>query len=262
MGLRRNVKRAGAKTGRLLTAHQRALPNFLIIGARKAGTTSLYRYLIDTGSVIPAFKKEPFFFNRYYRKGILWYRHFFPLKRELLASAGQITGEASTNYLNGAETPVRVRRHLPDVRLIALLRDPVDRAISHYRHNVMGGIEKRSMAVALDPEGSSIVAESHDYLGGGKYAEHLTRWHENFDAQQILILVSEEFFAEPAAAVGNVLEHLEVEAKKRPKYVVYNETKSSERVDQQLVTRLREFYAKEYRDLEQFLERPLPWSYN
>src|SRR6188508_1226206 len=120
---------------RLDTAHLRQPPTFMIIGTQKGGTTSLHRYLDKHPDVTMALKKEVHFFDSFYFKGSDWYLAHFPLRSE----AAQ-TGEASPTYIFHPEAPRRVYDAFPQVKLIALLRNPVDRAYSHHQMESGGGM--------------------------------------------------------------------------------------------------------------------------
>jgi hypothetical protein len=208
--LQRLVRRgrgfAGAQRWRL-DPRPRALPDFLILGAQKAGTTSLYSQLVAHPSVLPATKKEVHYFDRR-RRAEGWYRAHFPSRAELALVAERtgrsLTGEASPYYLFHPAVPQRVRRTVPDARLIAVLRDPVERAISGYHHQVRHGHEHRPIELALDPRHAVVTAPETDdrwydapgparrltYLARGHYAEQLERWFSCFAREQVLVLES------------------------------------------------------------------------
>ena len=120
------------------TSRLRILPRYLIIGAQKSGTTTLYEYLNQHPAVARSFIQEVHFFDLNFARGLEWYRAHFPtyLRREYVRSRRRmelITGEASAYYLFHPLVCARVRETLPDVRLIVVLRDPVERAWAHYR---------------------------------------------------------------------------------------------------------------------------------
>src|SRR5688500_17742284 len=116
------------------------LPSFLIIGAMKSGTSSVHRYLGQHPDVFTSQRKELDFFNRHYDRGLHWYmRQFGP----------GVAGESSPNYMKAhlwAETAGRIRKHVPDARLVCVLRNPIDRTLSHYLHSVRQGRETRSFS--------------------------------------------------------------------------------------------------------------------
>lgn len=205
------------------TSGIRPLPDFLIIGAQKAGTTALYSYLRRHPGITGPSWKEVSFFDRHYTRGEGWYRGHFPnALRTWLAKP--IVGEASPSYLFHPLAPARVAALLLDVRLIALLRDPVDRALSHYHHEVALGREPLSFEDALEREEERTRGEvdrmvgdpayfSHawwdfTYLARGRYAEQLERWLAVFPPEQLLVLASDELAERPGPTYARVLEFL------------------------------------------------------
>jgi hypothetical protein len=211
------------------------MPDFLIIGAQKCGTTSLYQYLSQHPQIRPAAQKEVHFFNFFFSKGVDWYLEQFPNRT---AGAGWLTGESSPYYIFHPLVAQRVWRLFPEVKLIVLLREPVARAWSHYHHEVRLGYEKLCFedAIALEPErlqgetekiltDETYYSFNHQhctYLSRGKYAEQLLRWMELFPKKQFLILKSEEFYANPAESVKPVFEFLGLPDCRLAEYRKYN----------------------------------------
>ncbi len=203
------------------TSFARPLPDFLIIGAQKAGTTALYSYLRRHPHIIGPSWKEVSFFDRHYARGAAWYRGNFP---NALRARRALVGEASPSYLFHPLAPERVAALVPHARLIVLLRDPVDRALSHYQYEVALGREALSFedAVAREEERTHGEVErmlqdsayfsaawwNYTYVARGRYAEQLERWFAAFPRERLLILPSEELADEPAAAYARVLEFL------------------------------------------------------
>jgi hypothetical protein len=193
------------------------LPSFLVIGAQKGGTTSLYEYLLGSPDVRPARRKEIHFFetDAQWAKGSNWYRTHFDFLR-----ANEITGEATPSLLLDPRAPARCHETVPECRLIVLLREPVARAESHYWHNVRRGREPLTFAEAVEREPDRLAAaplmsgdhKSWSYLARGRYAEQLARWLERFPREQLLVLESERFFRDPAAVVREVAAWLGVDA--------------------------------------------------
>lgn len=210
------------------TSRVRPLPDFLIVGAQKAGTTALYSYLRRHPTIVGPWWKEVSFFDRHFWRGESWYRGHFPSRLQTWlvrrrTRVDPVAGEASPGYLFHPFAPERVRRLLPDARLIALLRDPVDRALSHYHHEVALGRESLTFEEAIEREPDRMSGElermrdpayfSHawwnfTYLGRGRYAEQLARWLAVFPHEQLLILPSEELLEQPARTYARVLEFL------------------------------------------------------
>jgi hypothetical protein len=151
---------------------------------------------------------------------------------------GIITGEASTGYICHPHAPKKIAQLIPKVKLIALLRNPVDRAYSHYLHTNRLGKETLSFEDAIAKEEErlrGIVARIHEdgnyyspeyhyysYLSRGIYIDQLEAWFSFFDKQQILILPSEELYRDPAATYSKVLEFLDLPNWKLEQYEIYN----------------------------------------
>jgi hypothetical protein len=214
---------------RLMTGPLRVLPDYIIIGAQKCGTSSLYRYLNEHPAIAPAAGKEVHYFDWHYSRGTSWYRAHFPtlVEREMFrARTGVrlVTGEASPYYLFHPHAPARVKALLPSVKLIALLRNPVERALSAYHHQVRAGSEPLSFEEAVDQEPMRLAPEierltrdetfkgaAHrrfSYLSRGLYADQLEAWFRVFPREQLLVIRSEDFFEEPAAIVTQALQFL------------------------------------------------------
>ncbi len=196
---------------RYLTADLRPLPDFVILGTQRGSTTSLYRWLSEHPDVDPALKKEVHWFDDHYDHGIRWYRAHFPIRR-----SGRITGEASPYMLFHPLAPERAARHLPaSTRFIVLLREPVDRAISHYWFWQQLGLwetESFARAIELEPERMAAVmpavlrgerSEGHvaySYVSRGEYAPQLERWFAAVGRDRILILESERLNTDPSVS--------------------------------------------------------------
>jgi hypothetical protein len=198
-----------------------SLPDFLIIGAEKGGTTFLYWALCQHPCVEAATEKELHFFDtpKWLKKGIGWYQAQFPAP---MRKDGRttITGEASPYYLFHHLAPYRASITVPNTKLIALLRNPVDRAYSAYRHRVRNGEEDLSFEEALEVEQERTSGElekllsdesyrsrayaKYTYRLRGIYVEQLKRWHEHFDPDQLLVLRSEDLFTNPVGSLRRV----------------------------------------------------------
>ncbi|MBA2534466.1 MAG: sulfotransferase domain-containing protein [Rubrobacter sp.] len=201
------------------------LPDFLILGTEKGGTSTLYWTLCQHPLIEPATKKEVHFFDsrRWFEKDVRWYRSQFPA---LPPGDGRmaVTGEASPYYLLHPHTPRRAFITVPDAKLIALLRNPIDRAYSAYRHKLRRGQETLSFEEALEGEEERTVGELgrmladetyrsrayplYSYQARGIYVDQLIRWHEHFDPDQLLVLKSEDYFTNPKGITERVHEFL------------------------------------------------------
>src|SRR3954452_7693164 len=211
------------------TSGARPLPDFLIIGAQKAGTTALYAYLREHPTIAGPPWKEVSFFDRHYRRGAGWYRGNFPSRlylRRVRARSGArpIVGEASPSYVFHPLAPERVAALVPDVRLIALVRNPIDRALSHYHHEVALGREQLSFEDALAAEADRMRGElelmrdpsyfshawwNYTYASRGLYAEQLERGLVLFTRERLLIVPSDDLGGRPGEPSARVLEFLD-----------------------------------------------------
>jgi lipopolysaccharide transport system ATP-binding protein len=189
-----------------------------VIGAHRGGTTSFFYYLCRHPGVAEALTKEIHFFDANYGRGTGWYRSFFPRGHDRLA------GEATPYYLFHPAVPERVRETIPDASFIVLLRNPVDRAYSHYQKVRRQGIERLSFRKALAAEERRLAEETdrllsdanyrsshhhrHAYASRGLYAEQLERWFAHFPRDRFLVLKSEDYFMRPAQVYAQALEFL------------------------------------------------------
>lgn len=216
---------------RVLAAIRHPLPDFLILGAHKAGTTSLYEYLSQHPQVLPASRKELHFFSKNFQRGVGWYRRRFPKRarmkrRQKRAGLQIITGEATPYYLFHPHAPARIARLLPRVKLIVLLRDPVARAYSHYQHERRLGHETLSFEDALAQESLRVDAELDRMLGDdnyysfnhqhfayrlrGVYVDQIMAYRRHFPPEQMLILSSDDLFHHAQATFSATLRFLGV----------------------------------------------------
>lgn len=213
----------------LSTANIRMLPDFIIIGAQRCGTTSLYKYLCQHPEIHPSYPKEIHYFSNYYRKGINWYRSHFPLKRSIPkinrdGTGKYITGEATPYYLFHPLAPLRASITIPHAKIIVLLRDPIERAYSHFYHEVNMGVETLNFENAIREEESRLNNEfaklvkdenyrsfnyqHFSYLNRGKYADQIQRWMQHFPSDSILILKSNDLNSDPIQSFHKVTEFL------------------------------------------------------
>lgn len=250
------------------TASVRPLPNFLILGAQKAGTTALYAYLRWHPQVTGPSFKEVSFFDRHYARGERWYRAHFPARRR------PAIGEASPSYLLHPLAPERVAALLPDARLIVLLRNPIDRAFSHYQHEVALGREPLSFEDAVAAEDERLRGEvermladpayfshawwNYTYVARGRYAEQIERWYAAFPRERLLVLFTEELAGEPGATYRRVLEFLGIGAHELRLYPRIFE-REYEPMRPETRAQLERTFADANRRLEALLGSALPW---
>ncbi|NBE84131.1 sulfotransferase family protein [Micromonospora rubida] len=195
-----------------------ALPDFLVIGGQRCGTTSLHHYLAAHPDVRAATGKELQFFSLHAGRGQRWYRAHFPP-----AAPGRQSFEASPYYLFHPSVPARVAALLPEARFVALLRDPVERAYSHYLHTRSLGGEPLAFADALAAEPGRLAAalrrgpdtpaahralRNHSYATRGRYAEQLDRWFAHVPRERLHVARSEDLYADPTATYAGILRFL------------------------------------------------------
>ena len=160
------------------TSPFRLLPNFIIIGAQKCGTTSLYRNLIKHPHIASALRKEVYYFDlKFGKKNTVWYKAYFPTVfytycMEKIRGHKLLTGEATPNYIFNPHSPKRVAHLLPQIKLIVMLRNPVDRAYSHYNMMVKKGLEQLSFEDAIKSETERLSGEMNKMLADENYISH------------------------------------------------------------------------------------------
>ncbi|MBG0826290.1 sulfotransferase [Planomonospora sp. ID67723] len=228
--LKRSVHAVSLATGRLTTGG-RVLPSFLVTGAQRSGTTSLYRALAQHPLILkPVLRKGVHYFDMAYDRGLPWYRAHFPLR----ATASRLSHrygcrpqafESAPYYLFHPLAASRIAEDLPGVKLIALVRDPVERAFSAHSHELARGfetepsfaraveLEEERLAGAADalvssPHSASHAHRHHAYLARGRYAEQLTRLERLVGRERLLVLDSGLFFTRPEVVHDRVLEFL------------------------------------------------------
>jgi hypothetical protein len=251
------------------------LPDFLVIGAMKSGTTTLFAHLAQHPDVRRPATKEIQYFSHFYDRGTTWYRAHFPLYKEL---AGRhrpwLTGEASTAYLSDPLVPSRVVDLLPKVRLIVVLRHPTDRAYSHYQHVRSNGFESMTFREALDVEAARVAAVQRRrvvndrdaararpfaYTGRSLYAAQIAEWRTFFPRDRFLVLSAEELHSAPTVVMKQVFRFLGLreDVPIRPQHL---NARRYEDMAPDLRARLNDYFAPSVRELETSLGRSFGWN--
>ena len=248
---------------------ERALPDAMIIGAMKSGTSSLHYYLTQHPAVIAPLRKEVHYFDLQYGKGERWYRANF-------GKAGQagLNLDSSPYYLFHPLAPQRAHALVPEAKLIVLLRDPVRRAYSHYWHERDKKRERLSFedAVAAEPErvgddeqrlARGEIEQSHahqhcTYLARGRYAEQLERWLRLYPRERLLVLQFEDLGRAPMVTLHRTLEYLGLPPLGRVKLEPRNARKYPP-IKPATAERLREYFAPHNAALEALLGEPVRW---
>jgi hypothetical protein len=261
------------------TSAARPLPDFLILGAQKAGTTALYAYLREHPAITGPPWKEVSFFDRHFWRGESWYRGHFPnrlylgrMRRRL--GVEPVVGEASPSYLFHPFAPERVAELVPGARLIVLVRNPIDRALSHFQHEVALGREPLPFEQAIEQENTRMTGElvrlkdpryfshawwNYTYLSRGRYAEQLERWLGFFPRKQLLVVASEDLLDHPGETYARVLEFLGARPYELSSYPRIFTRDYSEMAPETRAT-LRDVFAEPNHRLYELLGRDLGWS--
>jgi Sulfotransferase domain len=266
-----------------LTADLRPPPDFLLIGTKRGGTTSLSRYLFAHPDVAPLFPrlaapKGVRYFDEHAERSERWYRSHFAtvITRGSVYRPRKLAGEATANYLFHPVGAERARRAAPDAKVLVLVRDPVERAWSHWREGTRSGSETLGFEDALAAEGDRLrsarerwgedrgdlrdVGANLAYRAQGIYADLLPAWLERF-GDRVLVLVSEEMFADPAGAYGRVVEFLGLRPHDLGTYEAANYRTPGQSMDPRTRADLVAFFAEHSRRLESLMGRSLPWSH-
>jgi hypothetical protein len=263
---------------RRATYWARVRPTFLVIGAQRSGTTSLNDYLDEHPSVHCAAVKEVQYFHCYHEKGERWYRSRFPwpsadLARRRTGSTSRRSERTSPDYIFDPRAPARVHAFDARMRLIVVLRDPVERAYSHWRMEQRRGRELLSFEQALDREEAELPGELallletsgyHDapfrtsYVARGRYAEQLERWLELFPREQLLVLTSDDLFVQPKDTMARIADFLGVPAWQAENYRVRG-AQGRRRWRRKRRDRLAQMFAEPNRQLEE-PRRDFEWT--
>jgi Sulfotransferase domain len=270
------------KSARLVTGSFRLLPDFLVIGAQKCGTTSLYHYLVEHPFIASAVRKQMHFFDNNFDKGITWYRSHFPsyFARYLFRwQQGQdfMTAEATPYYIFHPLAARRIHQYLPQIKLVLLLRNPVDRTYSHYNHEIRKGTEQLSFEAALaaeterlagekekmlqDPSYYSFSYQRHSYLARSRYVEQLEEWRQYYPLERFLILRSEDFYRDPTTTLNQIIAFLDLPARdfKLSEYKNYNKG-GYDKLAPQMRQELIDYFYPYNQRLYQLIGRNLDWD--
>ena len=265
----------------MITSHLRGLPDFVIIGAQKSGTTSLYDFVVRHPGIAPAAKKEMHYFSRHYGLGELWYRSNFPTnlsRRNFYKKTNQrlLSGEASPTYIFYPAAPSRMKKILPDVKLIVILRNPVDRAYSQYHHTMRMNKETLPFEKAIEAEEERCAGErerlvkdpyfvprsyqSHSYIARGRYADQLENWFRYYNRKQFLILATEDLRKSPQRILDQVFDFLEVPLSLRVENLRDRNVGNYKKINEGTRKLLIEYFKPHNERLYKLLQRNFDWD--
>jgi hypothetical protein len=270
----------GARVVARPTSSARPLPDYLIVGTQRGGTTTLHHWLAAHPGVLPArLTKGVHWFDTAFGRSEAWYRSHFPSRRVRAAAARRlgyepVVGEGSPYYMFHPFAPARIASVLPDPRLLVVLRDPVERAWSQYHHETARGFEDLPFEAALEAEASRLAGEAarledpratssdhqhHSYEARGRYAEQIERMWQAVGRDRVLVLFSEDLSADPVGTMTAVHRFLglpplapdtERRWNLRPKPAMPDAARA----------RLEETFRAPDARLAELLGRPVPWA--
>lgn len=261
-----------------LTAKRRMLPDVFVIGVQKGGTSSLTQYLQAHPQILPPQRKDVYYFNNEnrYRRGLNYYRAFFPLnyqkrKNDRRTNAPSITFDGTPNYFDVPEAAHRLKNDFPNAKLVLLLRDPVARAYSNYNMALKFGFETLSFEEALHLEneriawfekspffkGHNFVYQRMAYRRRGEYADFLPLW-KNLFQQNLLVLFTHDLENKPQETYNKILEFIGL-----PPFTIdfvkHNKGEYAAKIDENTLHGLHEHYLPWNDKLKQQLNCELPW---
>jgi hypothetical protein len=253
------------------------LPDFLLLGAMRCGTTSLINYLYSHPCVLrprlPS-EEEVHYFDLNFRRPLDWYRNHFPSNYRMslsrLRHGAAMTGESTPYYLFHPHAPARVAQTVPQARLLVLLRDPVKRALSHFDYMCQQGtIQDQTLDEALeieqaqlseetqkmlaDPSYKSHVHRTYSILARGVYLDQIKTWHAHFPREQMLVLCSEDLYKDPRRVYREVTGFLGLPEYRDIDFMPHNPRTTPSSQSGQLRARLKAFYRPHNEALRRYL---------
>ena len=268
----------------MATASKRRVPELIVVGAKRGGTTSLWKYLDSHPGILPTFPraekiKGTYFFDEEWARGERWYRSHFPTDHVRARAAAQlgydpIAFEASPYYLFHPHAPARAHQVAPDALIVALLRDPVERAFSHFKERSnhtedlsfadalaaeaerTGGEEARMLA---DPSVVSLAHRHQTYVAQSRYAPMLERWFTAFGRDRVLVTAAEDFYADPQAFCDEITTKVGLPRHDLGTPEPFNSEPSAD-MDPEVRAQLRASLEQDIEAVEAMLGRPMPWG--
>ncbi len=284
LGKARGFALAGLRSLGEKTASLRAKPDYFIIGTKRGGSTSMARWLLEHPNIAPLYparetRKGTYYFDVNFERGEDWYRSHFPTRAELAlrarrANGGVLVGEAVPYYLHHPHAPVRARAFAPRAKIIALLRDPAHRAFGHWGERTRNGVEWLSFPDALaaeedrlsgeeqrmldDPSYVSFAHQHYSYVDQSRYERGLRRWMAHWPAAQLLVIRSEDMYANPATIYRQVTDFLELPAFEPEAFAAWN-MKATTSLDPGIESHLRSQLVPSVAAVEELLGRSMQW---
>ena len=261
------------------TGKWRVLQDWLIIGAQKGGTSSLFFYLQHHPEIgfAQEITKEVLYIDWHHQNYLNWYRAHFPLKLSYKLSKVRSTGEATPEYLFHPLAPVRISKTLPNAKVIIILRDPIARAYSQWKMSIRHGHETLDFIDAIDAEEDRLGQEREDlkaqgdeyswhsplawfsYLSRGRYAEQIEHWLKFFPKENILILRSEDMFSDPNGVLFKTTQFLGLQDFKKIDLEPMNTGGYKNKMSPEIYKRLTAYFEPYNQDLLQYIDWDPKW---
>ena len=256
------------------------LPDFLIIGAAKCGTSSLYDYLMNHPDVGESLTKQIHFFDRYFDRGISWYKVCFPFIWEKfwiekIKGKKFVTGEATAHYMTHPLAAERSYKILPNAKIIVMLRNPIDRAYSHYHMEKSHGQEELSFEEAIEKEPERIFGEFEEmknnknnngrnyphraYLKSGEYLDQIKNWKKFYPKENFMFIKSEDFNKNPSIVYQRVLNFLGLEPFELEIYEKIRK-REYEKMDLETRIKLKKYFEPLNKELYNYLNIDFEWN--
>ena len=261
-----------------ITASSRVLPDFVIIGAKRCGTTSLFSYLPEHPSIAKSHHDNMGFFNDNFHLGVNWYKSFFPTvsqKKKIEKQYGKFLAfDVTTRYMENRTTAENIKKIKPDIKIIVMLRNPIDRAYSQYNITVKEKTEKLDFEQAIIEEMNRLnmgiseefrdgllefPKENRHYIKKSLYALQLKSWFDIFPKENILVLSTEEFRENEENVYRKIFEFLdipEIQIKDRDHMEKGEYSPMNEKTRQ----KLREFFKKHNMELFKLIGEKFEWD--
>lgn len=269
-----SLRRALSPLRPMIRGGHRMEPGYLVVGTKRGGSTTLAAWIAQHPEVAPCLSaKGTHYFDVNWSKGDAWFRSAFP-KPE---AGKRITGEASPYYMFHPQAAERIARTLPDVRLVACLRDPVARAWSHHAYEVAKGREDLGFEAAIDAEPERLAGEErrlredatyhsphwryHAYLRRGHYADQLRELEHHLGDGRVLAIQFERLFADPEGELPKVWDFLGLSPFLPADVQPQNANHAYGSMPDHLVERLRTYYAPRNADLSSMEGVGVSWPY-
>ena len=238
----------------------RRLPDFLVIGGMRSGTSSFFYWLSEHPEMTASNAKEVHFFDWHFDRGEAWYRAFFPLR-----SKATKTFEATPSYMTYLGAAERASSVVPQARIVALLRDPVERAWSHFRlrratdrdHRDFGEAIRTELAAEPPALFEHRPGQGIPYLVGGMYAQQLEPWIAAFGSDNVLVLDADAMFSDPGSTIAQFEDFAGIRRLELPKSI--ENAAPPDTPDAETMELLADFYQEPNRHLARLTDVEFSW---